>query len=223
MDQFVTITGRPSAAMAPTVSVTGTGMLRVAPTQAQITIGVSSVQPTAQAAQSAVTDTINRVAQAMAALGVPPQQLQTASVILTPETRVEPSTNQVQTVGFRAEQTITVTTNNLTQVGPIIDAAVAGGANVVQSISFSVAEPNRAQLLAIALASRDAQVRAMLLAQQFGLTLTGVRSVSTSLATPPVPFFAAQFAVAAPTPIFPGQQTIQAQVQVEYTAAPMGL
>jgi len=215
MDQLSLASQRAGAGA--TVRVTGTGMLMAAPTEARITVGVRSVQPSAQAAQAAATDVIRRVAQAIQALGVPPQQLQSTSVVLVPETRTDPTTNEVRTVGFRAEQTLAVTTSDLAQVGPIIDAAVAAGANVVENISFSVREPNQLQLVAIALASRDAQARALVLAQQFGLTLTGVRQVSTTVATPPIPLFAVQFAA---TPIFPGQQTIQASVDAEYTAAP---
>ena len=225
MDLVSTLLGRPEAAAAlttPVVQVTGTGMLMVVPTEATVTVGVRAVQPTAAAAQSAASATLTRVAQAIAALGVPAERIQSASVVLFPETRTDPETNQVHTVGFRAEQTLTVTTPNLAQVGPIIDAAVSQGANIVENISFTVREPTQAQLAAIGLASRDAQLQAVVLARQFGLALTGVRRVSTSLAAPPIPLrLGVQFAVAVPTPIFPGQQTIQATVEVEYTATPL--
>lgn len=69
--------------------------------------------------------------------------------------------------------------------------------------------PNELQALALTLAGRDAQTRAMALAQQFGLQLTSVRSMSM-LAPAPLPM---AFAAA-----FPGTLPITAQVSVEYTA-----
>ena len=225
MDLVSTLLGRPEAAAAlttPVVLVPGPGMLLGGRRAATVRGGGRAGQPTGAAAQSAASATLTRVAQAIAALGVPAERIQSASVVLFPETRTDPETNQVRTVGFRAEQTLTVTTPNLAQVGPIIDAAVSQGANIVENISFTVREPTQAQLAAIGLASRDAQLQAVVLARQFGLALTGVRRVSTSLAAPPIPLrLGVQFAVAAPTPIFPGQQTIPPRGAAENPAPPV--
>ena len=59
--------------------------------------------------------------------------------------------------GYRAENSITVQTGALDLVGPLIDAAIAAGANRVNSLDFNLRDDTRARNDAITKAAKDAQ------------------------------------------------------------------
>ena len=65
-----------------------------------------------------------------------------------------------------AQNTITVETGALDLVGPLIDAAIAAGANRVNSLDFNLRDNTKARNEAIAKAAKDAQAQAQALASR---------------------------------------------------------
>jgi len=105
----------------------------------------------------------------------------------------------------------------LTSVGKIIDTGVAGGANLVQGIYFTLSESKAAQLRdqAIEEAVKDADSKANILARSLNVKIVGPVSVSLGYEYPVVPY--EKMASAATTPIIPGPVTITATVQITYS------
>lgn len=67
--------------------------------------------------------------------------------------------------GYEVKNTVTVSINDLNQVGAVIDAAIKAGANSVDGISFVLGEASPAQGEALALATKQAMTKAESIAQ----------------------------------------------------------
>src|SRR5690606_35273998 len=113
------------------------GQLEVKPDTAVITVGVTEVKPTPIEAYNALSESINKVAEAVMARGVKEGDLQTSVFQLTPEYNWTQERGQ-ELVGYRATNTLSITTQDLDDVAGLIQAAVEAGANDLRGISFSV-------------------------------------------------------------------------------------
>ena len=71
-------------------------------------------------------------------------------------------------LGYEVKNTVTVSINDLNQVGAVIDAATKAGANSVEGINFVLGETSPAQGDALALATKQALAKAESIAQSLG-------------------------------------------------------
>jgi uncharacterized protein len=122
---------------------------------------------------------------------------------------------------YQAQNSITVETGDLDVLGPLIDTAIAAGANRVNSLDFSLRDNTKARNDAIAGASKDAQAQAEALAASLKVKLGPIISASTESESRPVPVMAmARFSAAAmnsaPTPVNPGDVSVPATVSLTY-------
>ncbi|WP_437940469.1 SIMPL domain-containing protein [Sorangium sp. So ce341] len=126
---------------------------------------------------------------------------------------------------YQVSNTVTVVIRNLDQVGPVLDAVVAAGANNVWGVSFGLdkTEPLEAQAREKAIA--DARARAEALAKLQGVSLGGVVAISEIVDSGPRgPMYAPRLAAAtmsadAATPVAPGEVQFGTQVKVIYALA----
>jgi uncharacterized protein YggE len=119
--------------------------------------------------------------------------------------------------GYRAENSITIEAGSLDLVGPLIDAAIAAGANRVNSLDYSLRENSKARSDAITKASKDAQTQAQALAAALGLKLGPIMRASTVAEIRPIIGASSLGAMrGATTPIEPGQVTVPATVSLTY-------
>ena len=124
-------------------------------------------------------------------------------------------------VGYVVTNSVRAESKQVEQAGAIIDAALAAGANMINSLSFyasSIDEPRR-QAIALAVASARADAEAM--AQAAGGRLGALMELSTQGPTvPPRPMFdmaaRSKVAMAEQTPINPGQQTVNVFVTARW-------
>jgi uncharacterized protein YggE len=151
------------------------------------------------------------------AQGVAREDLKTRSINISPEYDQQQRT---RIRAYRVTTSVQVQIRSIGSAGQIIDAAVAAGANRVDSISFSVGDMTPYKDQARALAMANARQKADQLAGLAGMRVTGVKSISESDATSaPVRTeraVAAAPAAAAPPPVEPGEQEIRTQVSVTY-------
>ncbi|WP_437561525.1 SIMPL domain-containing protein [Sorangium sp. So ce542] len=123
---------------------------------------------------------------------------------------------------YQVSNTVTVVIRNLDQVGPVLDAVVAAGANNVWGVSFGLdkTEPLEAQAREKAIA--DARARAEALAKLQGVSLGGVVAISEIVDSGPRgPMYAPRLAAGAmsadaATPVAPGEVQFGTQVKVIY-------
>jgi uncharacterized protein YggE len=196
-----------------TITVTGDGSVLTVPDQAGFDFTVDSRAATARAALAQNADAAAAVAAAVKNAGVDPADIQTSEVSLSPQT------NQAGTdiVGYAASTTISVTTT-IAKAGPLVDAAVAAGADGVSGPSLSVSDQDAQYRDALKKAVANAHDKAQALADAGGLSLGGVQTIAEgSVAQAPLPF-AQKADSAAGVAIEPGSQTIDASVTVTYEA-----
>ncbi len=201
---------------APTVTVSGTGTAKVTPDQAQVDLGVTAQAATAQQALADDSSKMQAVVAAIEGQGVAQTDLQTTGLSLTPNYTGGGPSSAPTITGFQASNNVDVTLHDTTQVGAVIDAALAAGANQVGGVSFSTSQPQAAYAAAYKAAMADAQASAQALASASGLQLGAIQSISASQGGGPMPFVAEAAPSAVATPVFGGQQTVSVTLQVVY-------
>lgn len=204
----------------PQISVAARGEIRVAPDRATIQISVQTRAPTAAAAASENANKQKAVFDALRALGLDADQLSTINYNVYPEQRYEPNKEPV-VVAYNVTNTLLVDVRKLSQVGPVIDAALAKGANMITSLQFYASNTDEARRSAIASAVRKARLDAESAAAAAGGSIGGLLEVSVGAyyAPPPRPMVMARATVAggqADTPISPGDQTLSVDVNTRW-------
>lgn len=196
------------------------------PDQAHIDLTVETFAETAREAGEENARLMERVIQALVAAGVPRAEIETRGYSLFPEYTQQPRTGpeQPRIRGYRANNMVTIRTRDLARVGPLIDTALAAGANRMDSVRFSLRDDEAAQSEALASAVQRARRSAETMAAALGVALGPVvdASTTTELVRPMMYDMARMAAESAPTPIQPGEQTVTATVSLVFAIAPAG-
>jgi uncharacterized protein YggE len=205
----------------PRINVTGTGTVTAYPDEADVMFSVRTQDSSAAnaAAENGVQATA--VFASLAALGLNKSDIRTLSYSLSP---TYDSYNYSKVVGYVALNSIEVVvtgTENLLNVGKIVDAVVQAGANQIDGISFTFTDPNYNTLRAQAYhkAVQDANSQASAIVSGLGGVILGVASVSTNygygIVPQPIPY-ANTSGTKQPTPINSGPQQVTATVDITY-------
>lgn len=210
---------RAGATAPATITVQGSAQVPVTDLVATFTVGVDHQASTASAALAGDDEVMQRVITALEAKGVPEKRIQTQNLSVNPVYSQSDTGPTNRIVGWDANDTLLVSTDPA-RVGTLIDAAMAAGANMLNSVSFGPANPSQVQQQAEAAAVVDARNQAQAVAAAGGLTLGPVTSISTQVQMPPQPLgLMASAAVAPRTPVLTGTQYASAQVTVTFAAS----
>ena len=203
------------------ISVSGTGTVTVAPDVAVLIMGVEVTRETvaeareeAAAANQAIRDSLERD-------GVEERDVATQFFNIYPQYVYE-ERRAPEIIGFTVTNQLRVKVRELDSVSDVLDGAIdaAGDAVRVQSISFTIDEPEQFFDQARADAMADARERAEQLAGLAGVSLGPPRTISESRGGGPIPFpgDAGGFGLEAQaaTPISPGETEITLTVFVVY-------
>lgn len=202
-----------------TIQVSGTGETQATPDLAVLSLAIETHAATAAEAAGRNGGLAQKVSDALRAKLGDKGKTWTGGYSLYPEYGDESRPNMKPTItGYRAENSITVQTGALDLVGPLIDAAIAAGANRVNSLDFNLRDDTRARNDAIAKAAKDAQTQAQALAAALGLKLGPIINATTMSSERPQPvmFRAAAMSVNAATPVSPAEVTVPATVSLTY-------
>lgn len=200
------------------IDVSGTGKVHVKPNIATTNIGVETVAPTLTDATSQSNTKTQAIIDKIKSLGVADKDIQTSSYNISPITNQPKQGESPKITGYRVSNQLSVTIRNINDVGKILDAVVAAGANNVYGISFGVDDPTSYQQQARAAAIKDAQDKAAQLAKAAGITLGKVISISEG-GTTPVPVFRAAAApslASAEVPISTGELDVTITVDMRF-------
>lgn len=209
----------------PQLAVGARGEIRVAPDRATIQISVQTRATTAAAAATENATKQKAVFDALRALGLRPDQLSTVNYNVYPEQRYEPNKAPV-IIGYNVTNTLLVDVRKLSDVGPVIDAALSKGANMITSLQFYASNTDDARRTAIATAVQKARLDAEAAARAAGGTVGGLLEVSIAAynAPPPRPMVMARGQVAGvaatETPISPGEETLSVEVNTRWRFIP---
>lgn len=206
----------PSDAAPGTISVTGNGSVETEPDTATVSFGVLKQGPTAREAMKNNSEAMRKVIDALKNAGVAPKDLQTEYVSLSPRYDNEGRT----IVGYDASNSVSAIVRKLADVGAVIDAATAAGANNVNGPSLSRGDRDRLYREALEKAVADAKAKAEVLAREAGVTVGAVQSLTEGqqVSGGPMPVTFRALAVA-DTPIEAGTTSITASVRVVFKLA----
>ena len=212
------------ATQPPSVAVMARGEVKVTPDRAAIQIGVQTRAPTASAAAAENATKLSSVIAGLRALGLAANQITTINYNVHPVQRYEQNREPVIT-GYNVTNTLLIDVPKLSMVGPVIDAAIAKGANTVTSLQFIAPNTENARREAIASAVQKARADAEAAARAAGGTLGGLVEISIgAYFQPPRPLMYMEMQTtairSADTPINPGEQSVTVEVSTRWSFIP---
>lgn len=206
----------------PQISVVGRGEIKISPDRATIQISVQTRALTAAVAGADNASKQQSVMAALRALGLGNDQLSTINYNVYPEQRYEQGKEPV-IVGYNVTNTILVDVRKLNQVGPVIDAALSHGANMITSLQFYASNTEAARRTAIASAIEKARADAEVAARAAHGSLGTLLGIDIGSYSPPPPrpmMMAKQMGAQADTPINPGEETLAVEVSTRWRFIP---
>src|SRR5436190_4830721 len=209
---------RPENPPPPVMVVSGSAQIFVAPDEAVIRLGIVRQSSNAQAAQEQASAVTQEILNGLGRVGVRANQIQTARLVLTPvyAPRNPDSRDAPRIVSYNATNTVSVRLDNLALVGAAIDEGLKAGANQLEGVQFGLRNDLPARQQALKQAVEEARSKAEVMAGALRVNLGEVIEASES-GTSAVPFAEApmaRLALAADTPVAPGQLQVQANVTI---------
>ena len=205
------------------ISTSASGEARVTPDRATIFIGVQSRAATASAASADNARRQRAVLDTLRVLGISGDRVSTLNYNVAPEMQYSPSGQTAPKVtGYVVTNTVRAEVVKLEDVGRVIDAALAKGANELSSLQFYSSKADSARRAALAVAVANARADAETLARAAGGSLGALIELTTGeMPLRPVAEMAMARVAAAPrTPIEAGQQTVEATVTARWLFIP---
>ena len=205
----------------PQIAVTGRGEVKVSPDRATIQVSVQTRAVSAAAAASENATKQQSVLTALRSLGLQNDQLSTINYNVYPEQRYEQGKEPV-IVAYNVTNTILVDVRKLNQVGPVIDAALSHGANMIASLQFYASNTETARRSAIATAIEKARADAEAAARAAHGSLGSWLEINIGAYSPPPPRPMMMARVAGgvaqmdSTPINPGEETLSVEVSTRW-------
>lgn len=211
----------------PVLSVQANGEARVAPDEATVRLGVLAQAPTARAAMDEANRSANAILDAIRKLGVRAEDIQTSELNLNPVYANQPEMRggEPRISGYQATNVVSVRLEKLDQVGPVVDAGLAAGANRLDGVIFGLRNDEAARSTALTRAAEAARIKAETLARALRVRLVEIVEVvegGVSVFTPVYrrQAMAMERSMAADTPVSAGQVGIDANVTLRYRIEP---
>jgi len=204
---------------ATTLDVTGHGEAHAPPDMATIELGVVTQGTTAADAMHSNAEAMTRVIDALKARGIEAKDIQTSSLTLSPQYAYAQN-SAPRLSSYQASNQVTVTADDLTKLGQVVDAVVNAGATSVSQIQFGLKAPGAAANVARFAAVKELQDKAAIYADAAGYHVRRLVNISEQTAVrSPVPMVGVNrmaTAEAAPTPVETGQMTVTVDLTGEF-------
>ena len=211
---------QPTIAINGTVlNVSSTAEVTQTPDVAQISVGVVTQHPSSNQAMQDNARQMQQVVEAVRKAGVQERDIQTSGVSLNPQYKYEE--NQApRIIGYQASNTVNVKVRKIDNVGKVLDAVSAQGANQINGPTFSIDQPEGLYDQARVQAIQKARARADLYAKALGLRVIRVVSIDENNSQGFQPVLMAAAAPRADksfsTPVSPGESTLSVTLNVVF-------
>jgi uncharacterized protein YggE len=178
----ITVTGSGDAAQKNTISVTGQYQFDSDPDEAVLYIRVKTEKPTAKTAQTENARLMNTVKAALENDGVSKSDMETTNYNLYPQQKWDRDKNEYIKTGYIVQHLLKVTTDDVTEVGDLLDTAVLAGANGLDRVEFKLSDEKKEDVNSDALeaAAKNAKDKAAAIAKSLGVKLGDINRVSES-------------------------------------------
>lgn len=189
------------------------------PDVATLSTGVVTQAADANAALRANAVQMEKVIATIKASGVADRDVQTSGIGVSPQYKYTDDQPPAIT-GYQASNTVNVKIRDITKVGKVLDALVAGGANQVNGPSFEIDEPEAVYDEARRAALEKAQSRATMYAKSLGMQVRRIVSISEGggfvRPQPMMMMTTGSRAKAADTSVSPGETSLSANLDVVF-------
>jgi uncharacterized protein YggE len=206
---------------ATTLSLSAYGETKVVPDEATITLGVQTTAPVAAQAIAENADRMTAVTAALHRAGVADKDIQTSNLSLNAQ-YVYAANEPAKLTGYQASNDVTIVVEDLSRLGPAVDAVTAAGANQINGISFGLKDSSAAEDQARLAAVKALRAKAELYAGATGYRVSRLVSLSEGGGIEPgpvVPMMMKARMAAAPTPVAAGELTVRIDVNGLYELA----
>ncbi|MGI6259240.1 MAG: SIMPL domain-containing protein [Anaerolineaceae bacterium] len=162
---------------ARTITVTGSGEVILVPDLAYINVGIHTEAEDVTSAVNSNNSQARAIKEAMVGMGVEEKDIQTSNFNVYSMNRYDDMGNIAGT-NYAVDNTLYIIVRDMPRMSEILDAALGAGANQIYGISFDIA--NRADAMAQArdLAIKDAEEKALSIANTAGVQLGQVLNIS---------------------------------------------
>lgn len=165
-----------------TIRVSATGQVEADPDRAILRVAAVATADSANVARERLAENVSSMRASLSEANVSDDQIRTVAYDIFQEEDRDPETGERVSGPYRATQAFEITVTDVDRIGPVIDAAVDGGANRVDDIQLTLSEETSRQLRAEALTEAMANARsdADTVANASDLTIVNVHSVDTA-------------------------------------------
>lgn len=207
------------------IAIEGRGEVRAAPDMAMINSGVTTQGATAREALDANTAAMSELVAALKEAGIEARDIQTSGFSVNPNYVYSDARDDMgytlppKINGYQVANSVTVAVRDLEELGTILDKAVTVGANTINGVTFSVADPSELYNEARKAAFEDARKKAELYAELAGATLGDIELISESQgfeSPQPFPMYARAEAAADAVPVEAGEMSFAINVNVKW-------
>lgn len=204
----------------PSLDVSATGYANASPDRATVSAGVVQQGKTAREAMMSNATLMTAVFDELESAGIPKSNISTSQLSLQPQYDYR-DRNKPTIKGYEARNTVTVKSDDIEQVGPMLDALVRAGVNNINNVQFSVKDPKSALDKARTDAIREAKEKAEAMAEAADVKLGPLLSINEnnlgSISPRPVMMRSASMEMSgATTPVSAGDQTLSVSVSLTY-------
>ncbi len=208
----------PELGKTPTISVSGEGKVVAKPDIAEVSFSVVTQGNNPAEVQRSNDEKMTRVVEFLKSQGVKEDDIRTTGYNLYPQYDYDKEGRRPpEIIGYSLTQTVAVKVRDLSVVGKIVGGVTEKGANQINSIGFSIDNPDSLKEKAREEAIKEARERAEVIASQLGARLGKVVSFSESPIAIPMPFGVGGFeGRGGGSPIEAGTEEITVTVSVTY-------
>lgn len=209
------------------IVVNGIAERSMEPNLVMLTVEIWSKASNAKIAQQNAANEFQRIKKVFEAQGIRKEDIATDNYSLNPEYVYDNTTQSNKMVGFRAVQSLAVTSRKVENIGGFLDALVSSnnkskefGVNI-NNIRWDSDQRSKVELSALAEAVQNTRKKAEEIAKASGVKIKNVYRLSHSSGSQPGPIpFAREMKMAASTTsteLAAGVIKVQVEVQSEYS------
>jgi uncharacterized protein YggE len=218
---------------ATTINVNGTGTVEITPNTANFDAIIETTAATAKETAEKNAEQTDKVVTLLKQILKEKNAITTANYEVYPDYQYNETTKKSELINFKGRNEIKIKTNDLKNLGELLDQTSNSGVTAINNLQFSYNNPSEIYLQALEKAVLDAKSKATVIANATGIKLKNIKSIdSLNSYSPTTPIYTQVYtqargkmlgsnadmssAIMASTPINPNNIKTEATVQIVF-------